>query len=147
MKSMCDTLAGAGLACAPANAASVATPADLNAPGRYKRGSRVCRAALLALVAGVVLPGGSAMAEGDPAAGAEKGYTCLGCHGVKHYVNTYPTYHVPRIAGQHREYLIAALQGYRAQTRPHPTMQANAGDLTDQDIEDIASWLSSQGAK
>lgn len=88
---------------------------------------------------------GGALADGDVAAGAEKAHTCLGCHGVKHYVNTYPTFHVPRIAGQHAEYLVAALQAYRAKTRSHPTMQANAALLSDQDIEDIAAWFASQG--
>jgi len=82
---------------------------------------------------------------GDPGAGSEKAYTCLGCHGVEHYVNVYPSYHVPRIAGQHAEYLTAALQAYRAGTRSHQTMQANAGLLTDQDIADIAAWLSGLG--
>jgi len=62
-----------------------------------------------------------------------KAYTCLGCHGVEHYVNTYPSYHVPKIAGQHVEYLVAALQAYRAKTRSHPTMQANAALLSDQE--------------
>ncbi len=87
----------------------------------------------------------SAQAAGDVAAGGGKAYTCLGCHGVKHYVNTYPSYHVPRIAGQHAEYLVAALQAYRAKTRSHPTMQANAALLSDQDIEDIAAWFAAQG--
>lgn len=83
-------------------------------------------------------------AEGDPDAGAAKAYTCMGCHGVKHYVNTYPTYHVPKIAGQHETYLIAALKSYRAGTRKHETMQANAGSLTDQDIADIAAFFANQ---
>ena len=61
-------------------------------------------------------------------------------------MNVYPTYHVPRIAGQHAEYLISALQSYRGKQRAHPTMQANAGLLSDQDIEDIAAWFASQGA-
>lgn len=87
----------------------------------------------------------NAFAAGDAAAGSEKAYTCLGCHGVEHYVNTYPSYHVPRIAGQHAEYLIAALQAYRAKTRSHPTMQANAALLSDQDIEDISAWFASLG--
>jgi cytochrome c553 len=86
-----------------------------------------------------------AYAEGDVAVGAEKAHTCLGCHGVQHYVNTYPTYHVPRIAGQHEAYLVAALQAYRSKTRSHPTMQANANLLSDQDIQDIAAWFASQG--
>ena len=87
-----------------------------------------------------------ANAAGDAAAGEEKAHTCLGCHGVKHYVNTYPSYHVPRIAGQHENYLIAALQAYRAKTRAHPTMQANAALLSDEDIADIAAWFAAQGA-
>ena len=101
-----------------------------------------------ALLGAALLVGGvpgAALAAGDPAAGEQKAYTCLGCHGVKHYVNSYPTYHVPRIAGQNPEYLVAALQAYRAGTRKHQTMQANAGLLTDQDIEDIAAWFAAQG--
>lgn len=85
-------------------------------------------------------------ADGDAAAGEAKAYTCLGCHGVKHYVNTYPSYHVPRIAGQHEQYLVAALSAYRAKTRSHPTMQANSALLSDQDIADIAAWFALQGA-
>jgi len=89
----------------------------------------------------------AAHAAGDAAAGEQKAYTCLGCHGVKHYVNTYPTYHVPKIAGQHETYLISALQSYRSKQRGHATMQANAGLLTDQDIADIAAYFSSIGGK
>lgn len=88
---------------------------------------------------------GSAMAEGDAAAGGVKAYTCLGCHGVQHYVNSYPTYHVPRIAGQNADYLIAALKAYRSKERSHQTMQSNANLLSDQDIEDIAAWFAAQG--
>ena len=84
---------------------------------------------------------------GDPVVGAQKAHTCLGCHGVKHYVNTYPTYHVPKIAGQHEAYIIAALQSYRSKTRGHRTMQANAGLLTDTDIEDIAAYFAGQAGK
>jgi cytochrome c553 len=80
---------------------------------------------------------------GDPEAGAKKAETCLGCHGVAHYVNTYPTYHVPKLAGQHEQYLIAALKAYRDQQRSHATMHANASALTDEDIADIAAYLAS----
>lgn len=113
---------------------------------RAQRPFRRLNLSLCGLIFGVLYSAGSAMATGNPATGKEKAYTCLGCHGVKHYVNTYPTYHVPRIAGQHEAYLVAALQAYRAQTRQHPTMQANANLLTDQDIADIAAWFASQGA-
>jgi len=86
-----------------------------------------------------------AHAAGDAAAGAGKAETCLGCHGVEHYVNTYPTYKVPKVAGQHEAYLVAALQAYRSKTRSHPTMQANAANLSDQDIADIAAYFASKG--
>jgi cytochrome c553 len=155
MKSTCDTAAEAGFGQGSVwrNGLEMCRSIDLMPVGAgatrqsFSAASRLCRAMLITLAASAALPGAVAMAVGDATAGAEKAYTCLGCHGVDHYVNTYPTYHVPRIAGQHPEYLISALQAYRAKTRSHPTMQANANLLTDQDIEDIAAWLSTQGAK
>lgn len=56
-------------------------------------------------------------------------------------MNGYPNYHVPRIRGQSAQYLINALNGYRAGTRKHPTMQAQAQALSNQDIADIAAFL------
>ena len=106
------------------------------------------RALARTLLGGVLLLGGAspaAFAAGDAAAGEQKAYTCLGCHGIEHYVNVYPSYHVPRIAGQSAEYLVAALNAYKAKERSHQTMQANAGLLSDQDIEDIAAWFAAQG--
>ncbi len=79
----------------------------------------------------------------DPEAGKLKAQTCLGCHGVAHYVNTYPTYHVPRLAGQHEQYLVAALKAYKEKQRSHATMHANASSLSDEDIADIAAYLAS----
>ncbi|MEM7257426.1 MAG: c-type cytochrome [Pseudomonadota bacterium] len=79
----------------------------------------------------------------DAEAGAKKAETCLGCHGVAHYVNTYPTYHVPKLAGQHELYLVAALKAYRDKQRSHATMHANAAALSDEDIADIAAYLAS----
>ncbi len=79
----------------------------------------------------------------DAAAGRVKAETCLGCHGVAHYVNTYPTYHVPKLGGQHEAYLVAALKAYKDKQRSHGTMHANAAALSDEDIADIAAYLSS----
>ena len=47
------------------------------------------------------------------------------------------------IGGQHPEYIISALQAYKAQTRGHKTMQAQAASLSDQDMADIAAFYSS----
>jgi cytochrome c553 len=84
-----------------------------------------------------------ANAEGNVERGATLGYTCLGCHGVIGYRNAYPSYRVPKLGGQKAAYLIIALQGYRDGTREHPTMTAQASSLSNQDIEDTATYLAS----
>ena len=144
MKSTCDLALGACV-----KGTNDMTPALVQVVHNASRAAstavrRLVRVGLAAVLLSISLPAAVALAEGDVAAGGEKAYTCLGCHGVKHYVNTYPTYHVPFIAGQHKEYLVAALQAYRSKTRSHPTMQANASLLSDQDIEDIAAWFAAQ---
>ena len=60
--------------------------------------------------------------------------TCLGCHGVVSYNNIYPTYKVPKLGNQHKDYLVAALKAYRSGERSHPTMKAHASNLSDSDI-------------
>jgi cytochrome c553 len=79
--------------------------------------------------------------KGDPAHGKAISYTCLGCHGVDGYRNAYPNYSVPRLVGQHPEYIVAALQEYKADQRSHATMHAQASELSDQDMADIASYF------
>lgn len=84
-----------------------------------------------------------AAAKGDPENGKALFYTCTGCHGIADYKNAYPTYRVPKIGGQSEQYLIAALTGYRKGERKHPTMQAQAESFSEQEIADIAAYLSS----
>lgn len=101
--------------------------------------------ALSAVVAGSL---GVARADGGNAArGKDLSYTCLGCHAIENYKNVYPTYSVPKLRGQHAEYLVAALQGYRAGDRSHATMHAHAASLSDQDILDIAAFLGGESLK
>lgn len=99
---------------------------------------KLVRASALLAVAALSQP---AFAEGNVEAGRIKANTCMGCHGIPKYTNVYPTYRVPKLGGQHKEYIIAALKGYRSGERPHKTMIAQASNLTDQDIEDIATYL------
>jgi cytochrome c553 len=82
--------------------------------------------------------------DGDAAAGKERFYTCVGCHGIPEYNNAYPTYHVPKLAGQHATYIEDALKAYRSGDRQHSTMHAQAASLSDKDIKDIAAYLSQQ---
>lgn len=80
--------------------------------------------------------------RGDPDEGRILAYTCSGCHGVPYQKNVYPTYSVPRIAGQSYGYIVASLMAYRSGERRHPTMEAQASTLSDQDIYDIAAYVS-----
>lgn len=98
----------------------------------------------------LVLSALAALASGSvPAADADAGrqlaYTCTGCHGIPGYKNVYPHYHVPRIAGQTREYLVAALRAYQSGERAHPTMRAQGESLSEAEIEQIAQFLASHG--
>jgi cytochrome c553 len=81
--------------------------------------------------------------QGDAKRGAVLAETCKGCHGVPGSHNAYPSYYVPKLGGQNLEYIEIALQGYRRGTRSHPTMQAQASSLSDQDIADLATFFSS----
>jgi cytochrome c553 len=98
-----------------------------------------CRVALLAAFLFTV----SAHAADDAKAGKALVYTCGGCHGVTGYKNAYPNYHVPRIAGQNFDYIVAALTEYKKGERAHPTMRAQGEGMSDQDIRNIAAYLSS----
>ena len=90
---------------------------------------------------GLLAAAPAANAEGDPEAGAWKAIPCMGCHGIEGYANVYPTYRVPKIGGQYPEYLVEALKAYRAGTRAHKTMRAQAASLSDQDMMDIAAYF------
>lgn len=95
-----------------------------------------CTILLIALTAAAGVQAG-----GDAAAGQVKAIPCMGCHGIPDYSNIYPTYHVPKVGGQHAEYIIAALKAYKAGQRGHRTMQAQAATLSDQDMADIAAYF------
>jgi cytochrome c553 len=90
----------------------------------------------------LALAASPAFAKGDPQKGKQLAYTCTGCHGIAEYKNAYPNYRVPKIGGQNEQYIVAALTGYRKGERNHPTMQAQAQSFSDQDIADLAAYLS-----
>jgi cytochrome c553 len=84
---------------------------------------------------------------GDPVRGKAISYTCLGCHGIPNYKNAFPSYSVPKLEGQHAEYMVTALQAYRSGERSHITMHSQASTLTDQDMRDIAAFFSGEVLK
>jgi len=84
---------------------------------------------------------GAAYGAGDAAAGKTKTSMCQGCHGIPGYRNVYPeNYQVPKLGGQHAQYIADALKAYKSGDRKHATMRAIAGSLTDQDIDDLAAY-------
>jgi cytochrome c553 len=97
--------------------------------------------ALAGVCLALALTGTAQAADGDPVAGARKAATCLGCHGVPGYRNAYPSYRVPKLGGQHPEYIVAALKEYKEGLRDHDTMQALASNLSEQDMKDIAAYF------
>ena len=99
-------------------------------------------AAVLLLPLLVQAQSATAPVQGSAERGKALTYTCQGCHGVSGYKNAYPNYHVPYIGGQSQRYLINALTAYGKGTRKHPTMQAQAQSFSEQDIADIAAYLS-----
>jgi len=84
-------------------------------------------------------------AAGDIAKGKVESQTCLGCHGITDYTNVYPTYRVPKLAGQNAAYIVHALEEYKSGARSHQTMHAQAASLSQQEMEDIAAYFQSLG--
>lgn len=103
---------------------------------------RVRSALAVLATASCVALSGPVLASGDPERGAILADTCLGCHGIPGYNNTYPAYRVPKIGGQNPAYIESALKAYQAGTRQHPTMRAQAIPMTDEDIADLAAFFS-----
>mgnify|MGYP001156745081 FL=1 len=77
----------------------------------------------------------------DYNAGQEKSQVCAGCHGADG--NSQITMY-PRLAGQHRDYLVYALEGYRSGDRKNAIMSGFAKGLSDQDIRDLSEYYSMQ---
>ncbi len=50
---------------------------------------------------------------------------------------------IPRLAGQHREYLATQLLAFRDNERQNMIMHGNVAHMTDQQVRDIAAYLSS----
>ena len=98
---------------------------------------------ITAIILATAMLATTAFAAGDIAAGKDKSYTCVGCHGTPNMDNAYPNYRAPKIGGQSAVYIVSALKSYADGSRWHPTMRAQAMALSDKDIADIAAYLES----
>ncbi|HWR96405.1 MAG TPA: cytochrome c [Arenimonas sp.] len=99
---------------------------------------------ILFLASALALTPSAGFAKGDVARGKSLAYTCTGCHGITQYKNAYPSYYVPKIAGQNELYIVNALTAYAKGERNHPTMSAQAMSFSAQEIADIAAYVSAQ---
>jgi cytochrome c553 len=80
-------------------------------------------------------------AAGDAEAGKEKSKVCAACHGADGN-STAPDF--PRLAGQHYDYLLRALDEYKAGTRKNAIMMPMIEKLTKRDMEDLAAYFSQE---
>lgn len=103
-----------------------------------KCGILFASAVVLALSMGV------SYAAGDATAGQSKAAACAACHGVDGNSNG-PEW--PNLAGQHASYIVKQLHAFKAGERSNPVMSPQAQPLSDQDMEDIAAYFSSQKVK
>jgi cytochrome c553 len=96
----------------------------------------------LVLVLALACAGG-AQASGKAEAGkAKAAQVCAACHGPEGNKPAAPEN--PILAGQHQDYLVKALHDYKSGKRNNPIMKGFAASLSNQDIEDLAAWFSSQ---
>ena len=98
------------------------------------------RLALFVIAAALAMP---AFAKGNADKGKQKAaQVCAACHGADGNKPSDPTQ--PILAGQHYDYLVRALTDYKIGRRNNPIMKGFAGQLSKQDIEDLAAWFASQ---
>lgn len=81
------------------------------------------------------------LAAGDAAAGKAKSAVCAACHGANG-VSAAPIW--PNLAGQKEAYLAKQIKAFKEGTRQDPSMAPMVANLSDQDIEDLAAYFSSQ---
>lgn len=86
----------------------------------------------------------SVQAAGDATAGQTKAAVCGACHGMD---GNSPNPVWPSLAGQHASYIVKQLKEFKAGDRKDPTMSPMAAPLSDQDMEDVAAFFSSQARK
>lgn len=79
--------------------------------------------------------------SGNYNAGKEKSQICAACHGVdgNSQIKMYPI-----LAGQHKNYLVHALNEYRSGIRNNVIMKGFAQNLSDEDINDLSQYFSMQ---
>ncbi|MGR8999002.1 MAG: c-type cytochrome [Gammaproteobacteria bacterium] len=77
----------------------------------------------------------------DLIAGEQKAATCIGCHGPKGKSSNAQW---PNLAAQQSTYFINQLSAFKTGARSNPMMQSIAANLSNDDINNLAAYFSSQ---
>lgn len=77
----------------------------------------------------------------DITAGEQKAATCMGCHGPKGKSSSAQW---PNLAAQQSLYIVNQLNAFKTGTRNNPMMQSMAANLSDDDMNNLAAYYSSQ---
>jgi cytochrome c553 len=99
---------------------------------------------IIAATLGVFALAGNVRADGDAAAGQAKAATCAACHGADGN-STSPQF--PKLAGQNANYIVQELKRFKSGYRKNPIMAGMAASLSEQDMQNLAAWFSSQTVK
>lgn len=75
---------------------------------------------------------------------ASFGAVCAACHGADGNSGT-PAY--PKLAQQHPEYLVKQLQEFKSDKRNNAIMKGFASALSEEDMKNIAYWVTTKKAK
>lgn len=93
------------------------------------------------LFAVLLVVSSSLSAAGNVDAGKQKSAACAACHGSDgNSVN--PDW--PKLAGQNEGYILKQLKDFKGGKRVSPLMSGPVATLSDQDMEDLAAYFSSQ---
>ncbi len=101
-----------------------------------------------AIVATLMVLAAPAQAAGNAERGQQKAsQVCATCHAVNGDWNKTLQPEYPKLAGQHYDYLVTALNAYKQGDksvigRKNAIMAPMAAGLSKQDIEDVAAYLS-----
>lgn len=85
--------------------------------------------------------GGIQKASAPAGTAPEKAATCVACHG-EGGISVAPLW--PSLAGQHKDYIVHALNEYKGGLRKDPIMGSQAVTLTPEEIQELATYFASQ---
>jgi len=96
--------------------------------------------ARVAILVSLLLSAPAFASSGDAEVGRKKSEPCKACHGE---AGISATADFPNLAGQHADYLTAAISHYKNGKRKNPIMQGQVANLTPRDIADLTAYFSS----